>query len=95
MFGGRDWGAGGKWYRVSIIGDDHQPSHRYIPVLYWYQLLNIPNWSWYQGGPIFSHTWEELVLGTILKLTSWVLVLVPKADFCLVYCSMNLVLGQI
>ncbi len=47
-------GGRGKRYRVSIIGDDHQPLHRHIPMLYWYQLLNTPNWSYYQGGLFFS-----------------------------------------
>ncbi len=61
---------------------------RLKPVLYWYQLLNIPDQYWYQGFVFlfFFNTWQVLVSGTFLKLSYQLGTGIrSKADFCLVY----------
>jgi hypothetical protein len=83
----QDWsevlGGRGKRYRVSIIGDDHQPSHRYntnvvlVSTFEHTRLVLVTRGDFF----FFPIPGEVLVLGTFLKLTSWVLVLGPRLIF--------------
>jgi hypothetical protein len=69
---------------------------RLKPVLYWYQLLNIPHQYWYQGFfvfffPIPGRYWYQAHFKNCH--TSWVLVLGPRLIFAWYMAGMNLVLG--